>query len=80
MRSKKSRASGLAAEDAKEYFEPVGNHLCGGGAWPRFGETSRLRRDLYLACRCGDRRGPSFRNLSVEIVRRDAALKTLCIM
>ena len=26
------------------------------------------------------RRGLSFRNLSVEVVRRDAALKTLCIM
>jgi len=25
------------------------------------------------------RRGLSFRNLSVEVVRRDAALKTLCI-
>jgi hypothetical protein len=26
------------------------------------------------------RRGPSFRNLSAEIVRRDAALKTPCIL
>jgi hypothetical protein len=26
------------------------------------------------------RRGLSFRNLSVEVVRRDAALKTLCIV
>jgi hypothetical protein len=38
-----------------------------------------IRRDFperraFLA----HRRGPSFRHLSVEVVRRDAALKTLC--
>src|SRR6266850_364286 len=40
--------------------------------------SRRRRATVWSNPSLAHRRGPAFRNLSVEIVHRDAALKTLC--